>query len=100
MCGGKLKIIAAIEEPAVIERILASGIVGSTAASCAGAAVRYVSGGLIRKPGLVLARADGSACACAGVRIEENRTLRGQNFWETSGAQANFHAVDGSPGWR
>ena len=46
VCGGKLKIIAAIEEPAVIERH-APGVVGSTAATDAGAAVRSVSGGLI-----------------------------------------------------
>jgi hypothetical protein len=43
-----------------------------------GAAVRFVSGGLIRKPGLVLARADDSArlVRVPALRIEEDWTLR------------------------
>jgi hypothetical protein len=62
VCGAKLRIIAAIEAPAAIERMLTHpGCVGSTAAADTGAARRSLSGGLIRKPGLVLAGADGWA---------------------------------------
>jgi hypothetical protein len=46
----------------VLERILTHlGVVGATAAARAGAARGTISGGLIRKPGLVLAGADGTA---------------------------------------
>jgi hypothetical protein len=40
-CGGKMRIIAAIEEPAVIERILTQRSFGATAASRAGGAWTY-----------------------------------------------------------
>ena len=61
-----MRIIAAIEEPAVIERILTH--LGLSAQPPPRAPARRVelfqaclrqAGGLIRKPGLVLARADG-----------------------------------------
>ena len=49
-CGGDLKIIAAIEEPAVIVRILTHLGLPARALPRTGAAAGAVPGGLIRKP--------------------------------------------------
>ena len=77
----------------------ASGVVGAVDTSRAGAAVRTVSRGLIRKPGLVLARADGWArlALVPGCGLRQSGRCEGQDLAETSGALVNFHAVDGSP---
>ena len=99
VCGGKLKIIAAIEAPAVIERH-APGIVGSTAASRAGAARRYFSGGLILERGRVLATAAGRArlALAPACGLSEIGRSQGQDSRENSGACVNCHADDDACG--
>jgi len=101
VCGGKLRIIAAIEEPAVIERILTHlGLLAQPPPQTPARRVDIFSGGLIRKPARVLARADGRARlafvqACG---LRKIGCCEGRNFRENSGACVNRHAVDDAPG--
>jgi len=102
-CGGKLKIIAAIEESAVIERILTHlGLSAQPPPRNAGAARRSLSGGLIRKPGLVLAEPmDGLGLhACRRADFGEIGRSEGQDSGVNSGVCVNCHVVDASPGER
>ena len=69
--------IAAIEEPAVIERIPTHlGFVGAAAAADTGAARRSLSGGLILERGLDLARADGWARLARVAACESRKIAR------------------------
>ena len=69
-CGGQLKLIAAIEEPAAIARIHASGAGRPAATACTGGAGGSVSGSVRNESGLVFGRAGG------GVRTAFGQSLR------------------------
>jgi Putative transposase len=105
-CGGDLKIIAAIEEPAVITRILTHLGLPARAAALPGAAAGAVPGGLILKSRTVLqqhrrsraARARAKRSNCVAVRCLG--TMKGSNGHREGGIFTEHRAIDRLPGRR
>ena len=102
--GGKLKIIAAIDEPALIEGILTHlGLSAQPPPRTPARKVDISSGGLIRKPGLVLAKPMERLVSRTSKHAERRILAKreGQTFDENTEAGVNSRTrFDGALGGR